>query len=223
MPGVHDYYAAQSRFTDPGPMAGWLAEVGPSLADVRDAAAGLVFHFHANGPIADHGFGPERAGEITLGYAADVLVRLHALNPARPGRERAVTERVVGNCRDVAVLYVAMARQRGIPARVRVGFATYLAPGPQDHVVAEVWDAAEQRWRLVEPGSAAGFSDVVDGTALDLLDVPRDEFLVGAAAWVASDPEPWARHGSCSPPTRTRRCPAAGNSCAPTSSSPWPR
>ncbi|MFI9009148.1 hypothetical protein ACIGNX_18170 [Actinosynnema sp. NPDC053489] len=42
-------YTAQSRFTDPGPFAGWLDGVGPDLAGPRRAASGLVFHFWARG------------------------------------------------------------------------------------------------------------------------------------------------------------------------------
>jgi hypothetical protein len=77
-----------------------------------------------------------------------------------------------------------MARHHGIPARVRVGFATYLVPGwAMDHVIAEVWDG--RRWRLVEPEVGADHTDPADGTALDVLDVPRDRFLVGPDAWLA--------------------------------------
>lgn len=188
-------YAAQSRFTDPGALAPWLDAVGPDLPTIRDAAAQLVFHYVANGDIAEHGFTEDRRSEINLRYANDMFARLHELDPAPPGTERAPTDRVVGCCRDSTLLFVAIARQHGIPARARVGFATYLLAGwALDHVIAEVWDADEQRWRLVEPQFPAGYTDATDGTALDLLDVPRDRFLVGPDAWVAcrsgaQDPE----------------------------------
>jgi Transglutaminase-like superfamily len=175
-----DFYVSQSRFTDPGALASWLASVGPELADIRVAATQLVFHYRAQGDITDHGFPPERRAEIDLRYADDMLGRLYELNPAPPGKARTATERVVGCCRDSTLLFVAMARHHGIPARARVGFATYLmADWALDHVIAEVWDAAEQRWRLVEPEFEEG------QVAVDLLDVPRDRFLVGADAWAA--------------------------------------
>ncbi|WP_158853722.1 transglutaminase-like domain-containing protein [Saccharothrix deserti] len=169
-------YTTHSRFTDPGPLAGWLDGVGPDLAKLRQAASGLVFHFWGNGDITDHGFPAERLAEVDLRYASDMFARLHELNPAPLDQERAPTERIVGCCRDFTLLFVAMARHHGIPARSRVGFAGYPAPGWYvDHVVAEVWDG--DRWRLVDPQFPA--SDV------DLLDVPRDRFLVGADAWRA--------------------------------------
>ncbi|PSL56220.1 transglutaminase superfamily protein [Saccharothrix carnea] len=170
-------YTTHSRFTDPGPLAGWLDGVGPDLAQLRRVAAGLVFHYWGNGNITDHGFPAERLAEVDLRYAADILARLHELNPAPLGEQRAPTERVVGCCRDFTLLFVAMARHHGIPARSRVGFAGYLAPGWYlDHVVAEVWDG--RRWRLVDP-------QFLDGE-VDLMDVPRDRFLVGADAWRAA-------------------------------------
>jgi len=113
-----------------------------------------------------------------------MLGRLRELNPAAPGKPRADTEKIVGNCRDFTLLLVAMARHHGIPARSRVGFADYLLAGWWlDHVVAEIWDGT--RWRLVEPQFPDGYTDPVDGGPFDLLDVPRDRFLVGADAWTA--------------------------------------
>jgi hypothetical protein len=115
-----------------------------------------------------------------------MLARLRELDPAPPGSPREQTNRIVGCCRDVTLLFVTLARHHGIPARSRVGFATYLLPEwAMDHVIAEVWDAREQRWRLVEPQFPGHYTDPADGTDLDLLDVPRDKFLVGPDAWAA--------------------------------------
>ncbi len=177
-----DFYRAHSTFSDPGAQAGWLdGMAGTGVAALREASAGLVFHYRAHGDIAGHGFAPERLAEINLRYADTMLGRLRELNPAVPGTVRAATERLVGCCRDFTLLFVAMARHHGIPARARVGFARYLVPGwAMDHVIAEVWDGV--RWRLVEPEMSPGHMDV-DGAELNLLDVPRDRFLVGADAW----------------------------------------
>jgi hypothetical protein len=103
--------------------------------------------------------------------------------------------RLVGCCRDFTVLLLTLARHQGIPARARVGFATYFVPGHAvDHEIAEVWDAAAHRWRLVDAELGDVHIDPTDGTALSGLDVPRDRFLVAGAAWRAcrtgtADPE----------------------------------
>lgn len=182
---MSEFYTGQSRFTDPGTMASWLDTVPPDLASLRDTASGLVFHYLANGDITQHGFAPDRRAEINLRYADAMFARLHDLDPTPPGHERLPTDRIVGCCRDTTLLFVALARHHGIPARARVGFATYLLPGwALDHVIAEVW--VGERWRLVEPQFSSDYVDPADGATLDLLDlldVPRDRFLVGADAW----------------------------------------
>jgi len=169
-------YATQSRFSDPGRHADWLADTPADFVTLRRIADGLVFHYWGNGDPADHGFEAARLPEIDLRYAEAILGRLRELNPVLDG-ERLATERVLGCCRDFTLLYVTLLRHHGIPARTRVGFGDYLIPEWHlDHVIAEVWDGS--RWRLVEPQSFA------DDT-LDPLDVPRDRFLVGPDAWRA--------------------------------------
>jgi hypothetical protein len=76
-----------------------------------------------------------------------------------------------------------MMRAKDIPARCRCGFGTYFNPGFfEDHVVCEYWNAAEARWVLADPQS-----DEIWRRALkidyDVLDVPRDRFLIAADAW----------------------------------------
>ncbi|WP_225732603.1 transglutaminase-like domain-containing protein [Nocardia sp. JCM 34519] len=182
------FYASHSPFTDPGAMSWWLDGVVPALPDIHAAAHGLAFHYRANGDITEHGFPAERVHEIDLRYADEILTRLHELDPAPPGRARATTDRVVGCCRDFALLFVTIARHHGIPARSRVGFATYFTPEwAVDHAIAEIWDHGESRWRLVDP-------ELDERDEFDRLDVPRDRFLTGPLAWTqcrsgALDPE----------------------------------
>jgi hypothetical protein len=188
-----DFYRAHSRFSDPGAQADWLDRMtGTDLVALRAASAEMVFHYRAHGDITGHGFARERMAEVNLRYADTMLARLRELDPAVPGTARARTDRLVGCCRDFTLLFVAMARHHGIPARARVGFARYLVPGwAMDHVIAEVWDGA--RWRLVEPEMSPGHLD--EGAELALLDVPRDRFLVAADAWRA------CRSGAADPAT----------------------
>ncbi|MEV6648726.1 transglutaminase-like domain-containing protein [Amycolatopsis sp. NPDC051371] len=174
-----DWYLGQSRFTDPGAQSSWLDGAPRDLAALRRAASELVFHYWAQGDITRHGFSAARGEEINLRYASDMFARLRELDPAPPGSPRPPVHRIVGCCRDFTLLFVSMARHHGIPARARVGFADYLVPGWYlDHVVAEVWSPGG--WRLVEAQLADDFPE------FDVLDVPRDRFLVGADAWTAA-------------------------------------
>ncbi|MEU5263448.1 transglutaminase domain-containing protein [Amycolatopsis sp. NPDC021455] len=180
------FYVSQSRFSDPGTQAEWLDATPNDLAALREAASQLVFHYWGSGDITEHGFPAERHDEITLRYASDMFARLRELDPAPPGGGlRAPLHRIVGCCRDFTLLFVSMARHHGIPARARAGFASYLMPGWYiDHVVAEVHDGSG--WHLVEAQMPPGYRDPVDGTELNLLDVPRDRFLTAPDAWTAA-------------------------------------
>lgn len=188
------YYTAQTAVTDPGHMAFWLDGLPPDLDGLRRVARQLVLHYRADDPIA-HGVPAARLPEIQTRYAAAMLERLHELDDRPLTAPRAPVNRIVGCCRDFTVLFLTLARHQGIPARGRVGLASYFAAGYfVDHEVAEVWDEAMQRWRLVDVQLGDTPSDPDDGAAVDPLDVARDRFLVGGAAWLAcrngeADPE----------------------------------
>lgn len=187
-------YAWQSPYTDPGQMAHLFDDLPTDLPTLRRIASGLVVHYRAE-DLAGLGIPGERVAEIDIRYAEAMLRRIVELD-ARPLAEaRTKQQRLVGCCRDFTVLFLAMLRQRAIPARARVGFAGYFVPGWYvDHEVAEVWDAAEGRWRLIDAELADSHIDPSDGVTLDALDLPRDRFLVAGAAWRAcrsgqADPE----------------------------------
>ncbi len=151
---------------------------------MRAAARQLVFHYRSDGDFAENGIEAGRITEIDTRYAEDMLARLVHLADLPLGSPRAPSQRLVGCCRDFTVLFLAIARQHGVSARARVGFATYFTPGWFiDHMVAEVWDPAGQRWRLVDPELADDHADPADGARIDPEDVPASRFLTGPAAW----------------------------------------
>jgi Transglutaminase-like superfamily len=188
------HYASQSPVTDPGGMSHRLRGLPDDLAGLQRVARGLVIHYRAENPSA-HGIPEERFAEIDSRYAETMLIRLRELNGRPLTDVRHPQERLVGCCRDFTVLFLTMARSLGIPARARVGFATYFIPGFNlDHEVAEVWDASGQRWRLVDAELDQDHVDPNDDARLDPLDVPRDRFLVAGTAWLLcradeADPE----------------------------------
>ncbi|MBI4899663.1 MAG: transglutaminase domain-containing protein [Actinobacteria bacterium] len=188
-------YVAQSPVTDPGAFAWWVAELPGDVASLRRASSQLVFHYWADGEFAANGIPPERGREVDTRYVDDILGILHDRSAAPLSEPRSPSERFVGCCRDFAALFVSFARAHGIPARSRVGFSGYFVDGWWlDHVVAEVWDDEQHRWRLVEAQVPADYRDVVTGDVLPVMDVPRDRFLTGGLAWRAAragrlDPE----------------------------------
>nr|WP_276612346.1 transglutaminase domain-containing protein [Kineococcus vitellinus] len=95
-------------------------------------------------------------------------------------RPRVLGDRVAGCCRDHALLVVGALRQRGVPARSRVGFAHCFTPGwAHDHVVVERWERG--RWRRADPELTASAG------SFDVLDLPVGDgapFETAAQAWL---------------------------------------
>jgi hypothetical protein len=111
------------------------------------------------------------------------LARTLELDPSSLTTPRPNEQKIVGNCRDFSVTLASMLQSKGIPARPRCGFGAYFLPNHyEDHWVCEYWNEAEQRWVLVDAQLDELQRNVL-GTAFNTLDVPRNQFIVGGAAW----------------------------------------
>ena len=178
-----DYYTQQSAITDPGYneiLFRWLPE-GVSARCLM--AQGIMIH-----PAEAHRYEVKprlkRMRELHLRSVEQKLQALRELGGeiflARPSLPEC---RVLGNCRDYAVMFCALLRHQGMPARVRCGFARYFEPGFfTDHVVCEYWKAEEERWALAD-----AMLDVVlrkaYGVTFESIDVPREQFILAGQAW----------------------------------------
>lgn len=180
-------WTSQSKFTDPGAAGAVIDALPADLAVLREASSQLVFHYRAGGDWAENGVPGERAGEINTRYADAMLALLLSRGEPTLARKRPPPERVVGCCRDAALLFVCLARRKGIPARMRVGFAAYLRPGLLiDHVVAEAWDEAAGRWRLVDGEMSGDWAPEAGGRPVNWTDLAEDQFVSGPRAWRAA-------------------------------------
>jgi hypothetical protein len=189
------YWASQSRVTDPGGQAAKaIDDLDAELSALREASSQLVFHYRAGGDFAANGVPADRMSEIDTRYADKMFACVLERGEPTLARTRPPADRMVGCCRDATVFFLALARHKGIPARARVGFAAYFNPGWLiDHVVAEVWDAREGRWRLVDGEMNGGWRPEVNGQPVDWLDLTPDQFVTGPRAWQA------AREGRADP------------------------
>ena len=79
------------------------------------------------------------------------LVSLAMLKSGEPSHVfKKPNHRVISICRDFSLLICAVLRAKGIPARLRSCFATYLAQNHfEDHWVCEYWNK-EKGWIAVD-------------------------------------------------------------------------
>ncbi|WP_438041783.1 transglutaminase-like domain-containing protein [Sorangium sp. So ce128] len=179
---ILDFYTRPAAMTSGGAHAPRFDELPGDVASLVRVVQGLLLHVHwaqAYGvELSD-----ERRAESHLRPTDRMLDRLFAHDDRPLSAARPLDTRLVGSCRDFTVLLVAFLRAKGIPARARCGFGGYFHAGDfVDHWVCEHWNAAEERWVLVD----AQIDDVQRAALkpdFDLLDVPRHRFVVAGDAW----------------------------------------
>jgi hypothetical protein len=180
---VLTYYARHSPFSEPGRHAALLEGLPSNPESVAEVVQGLVIYEHVAEPFYGVALDPARREESHIRRAEALIDTILAEDERPLAVARPPEKRLVGICRHFALLAVAIFRQDGVPARVRVGFGAYFNPGKfEDHWVCEYWRADQGRWALLD----VQFDDVFRRRlrlAHDPLDTPRDQFLVAADAW----------------------------------------
>ena len=186
-PNILDYYRDHSPITDPGEYANLYENLPDDLHGMIAIIQSQMIH-----RLAAQQFGVtltwESRSEQRLRTMQQRLGRIMELDPSPLTMEREPKEKQVGMCRDFAVFLVSILRHKGIPARMRVGFADYLDTKSQfkgDHWITEYWNADQTRWVLADPdvgGVPLGMIPVKD--SCNLHDIRRDkEFYVAGSAW----------------------------------------
>lgn len=178
-----DEYARHSAYSDPGAYAHRLDELPDGIAEITEAVRNVVIHYRSGVELP-----AERAGDIDSRWVERILATDQQRHPEPLSEQREDAEKVGGCCRDYSLMTVAALRQKGVPARSRVGFATYFFEGFRvDHVLAEIWDGG--RWRFVDSQLAPA-----PMWPMDTQDVPltmgadpgdKPLFYTAAQAWAA--------------------------------------
>jgi hypothetical protein len=187
------YFSQQGPISDPGTYASLFDNLPTSIYDLVRIVQGTTIHvFWAERYGVKHT--PERQSEVQLRTMPRRLERTLELDPRPLTESRTLEQKLVGNCRDHSLLLAAMLRHQGVPARARCGFGAYFLPNHyEDHWVTEYWNQDQSRWVLVDAQLDALQCDVMK-IPFNPLDVPRDQFIVGGAAWTmcrsgGADPE----------------------------------
>lgn len=177
------FYAAQSSFSDPGNLAPLYASLPADPRELAGIARGLMIH-RLEGDLFTYAIPEDRLhNDAETRYIDDILRIIITRNDAPLSRRRESADRFVGVCRDFALLHCSFLRHVGVPARIRSGFADYLADGFYvDHVVTEYWNPA-RGWLLADPELADPLVVETHKVSFDPLNVPRDRFQVAGDAW----------------------------------------
>jgi hypothetical protein len=176
------YFAQYGKMTEPGPYAHLYDNLPSDVPSLVKVVQGLMVHVFW-GERYGLNLSEERQAEVQLRSMERRLARTLELNPRALTTARPNDQKIVGNCRDFSVTLASMLQSKGIPARPRCGFGAYFERGLYiDHWVCEYWNEAEQRWVLVDAQLDELQRNVLK-ISFNTLDVPRNQFIVGGAAW----------------------------------------
>jgi hypothetical protein len=177
-----DRWVAHTRMSDPGIHAASIAELPCEVGALNQVVQGLLIHVDwlgAYGVAADQARAHTRA---TLPLADRLAEIVDA--DARPlPVPRMPQQRSPVTCRDFALMTTSFLRCKGVPARLRCGFASYLGPGFEDHWVCEYWHDPSGAWRLSDPQIDEVMSARL-AIEFDPANVPRTSFLTAGEAWL---------------------------------------
>jgi hypothetical protein len=176
------YYREPGPMTDPGDLAGLLDRLPGTVGELVSVVQGLLVHIYwaeRQGLVLSD----EREGEVQIRDATAKLARICQLDDRPITEPRPLDRKLVGNCRDFAVLLCTFLRHHSVPARARCGFGTYFLPGHyEDHWVVEYWDPGNSRWVMVDAQLDAFQQEALD-IQFDPLDMPPGRFVSGGQAW----------------------------------------
>lgn len=190
-----DFYREYSQYTNPGLYAPKLKKDLPN--DIEEIGL-LVRNQLTHRKVLENGrLGveiPEVYGDMTkvpwyrqpeddiFITAAAMLAELYRRDAKGFHHRRAEENRIILTCRYVSVLVASILKTKGIPARVRSGFAPYFnlyGGRAADHWVTEYWLEKENRWVMIDvDGSLEAYLD------FDPYDVPPGTFIYSADAWL---------------------------------------
>ncbi len=125
----------------------------------------------------------ERFAEMQLRSAQEILDAAITKSGQPSDIVSPPKDRVVSICRDFSLVLCSILRAKGIPARIRSGFATYLVPDKyEDHWVCEYWDKKTLCWRMADAQLDETHRRIL-GYQFDPCDVPSSKFLLAGKAW----------------------------------------
>lgn len=196
---ILNHYLQFSQYTDPGLYGAILEKSLPN--EVREIGLlvrkqiihRMVLQNGNTGSNTDLRYGDTSKVPWTRQPEDDIFITAPAMlaelfrrDPRGLVPDRSAENMLVLTCRFVAIFMASLLKTKGIPARVRSGFAPYLhvegLPGGKsdDHWINQYWNEKESRWVTIDvDGSIEGY------LKFDPYDMPDGTFDFSTDAWLA--------------------------------------
>lgn len=178
------FYAKQSIITNPCEYANRYEVLPDAPADLLRLVQGLVIHGDL-GRIYGISFSKYQLEEELLRTVAQMLEKIFQIDCSPLDVIRPPELRLIGMCRDFALLLVSFLRSKGIPARLRAGFADYFPSELmyEDHWLIEYYSLKEKRWIRMD-AQLDEIQKAHYGITFNTEDMPSNAgYLLGGQAW----------------------------------------
>jgi hypothetical protein len=174
-------WASHSRMSDPAAHAAAVADFPSEIGFLNGIVQGILVH---SDWLTAYGLEETEFDAVsrTTLPIANLLDSIFKTDAQRVQIRRPPEKRAVGTCRDFALMLCSFLRVKGVPSRVRCGFAAYFGSNWEDHWVCEYWDEHARLWRLSDPQIDEMLKDRCH-IDFDPTDVPRHAFATAGQVW----------------------------------------
>lgn len=177
------FFLTHGEYTDPKEHTSIVSDLGGDLRTLVTTIQGLLIHDFFGKTLYDD---PPKAAAFASRETLPIADRLSQIvirENDPPLSELPTSDRLVGTCRDFALMLCAFLRQNRVAARVRCGFANYVGGEHyEDHWLCEYWDEGERRWIKVDAQLDEAHRQHLN-IDFDPYDVPDFRFIVAHRAW----------------------------------------
>lgn len=181
---MFDFYRSQSVFSDPGEHVALFLDLPSDIHSITASVNRFLLH-HSDQSFYSYDIPATQYAELDYRYVKKILNAILSKSTAPLSISRAHSEKVLGICRDSALMSCAILRSRGIAARLRSGFNNYYLPKLfLDGFCLEFYDEKLQRWRLVDTRTTQDYiRHFYLSIDFDLSDLSEKHFISAAMAW----------------------------------------
>ncbi len=188
-----DHFRSFSRFTYPGlyqellqrDLPAEVAEVGRLVK--RQVIHKMTLYMDRQGKQVNPVYGDisavpwyRQAEDDYFPTAAALLAELYHRDARGFVPDRAPADKLIVTCRFVAILMASILKARGIPARVRSGYAPYIPSDRiEDHWIVQYWRTPSACWITIDADTS------LEEHPFDPFDMPSGTFTFAADAWLA--------------------------------------
>ena len=176
-------FVDKNEFTDPVRFLPILESIPNNIHDICSFTQNLLIHIYWLEKYNCHMESSLKLEEVQLRYISEILELANSKSKQGLIEIRKPNERVASICRDFSLMVCTVLRAKGVPARLRCGFATYLNKDHfEDHWVCEYWNIKQSKWLMIDAQLDQVHLDILK-IDFDPCEVPSDKFLFAGKAW----------------------------------------